>query len=125
MSSTFSTVGLSINSIRPPVSVRSGSDAVGREQHRVDDVLVAGAPAKIAAEVLADLLLARPRVLAKQRLDGHQEPRRAEAALQPVRLTEGFLDGMEPTVWGKALDRAKVRAIHLNRKEEARSHWRA
>src|SRR3954453_15249734 len=65
---------------------------------RLLDVGVAGAPAEVAADELVDLLLGdlRARVPRLQaRRDRHQEPRRAEAALQGVALAEGLLHRVE------------------------------
>ena len=56
--------------------------------HRVDDALVAGAPAEVAGQALADLLVGGLRVVAQQRRDRHDETRCAEAALQAVALAK-------------------------------------
>src|SRR3546814_9626802 len=47
-------------------------------EHRVDDLVVAGAAAQIAGQPIANFGLVRVRVLLQQRLGGHQEPRRSE-----------------------------------------------
>src|SRR5205085_6226080 len=68
---------------------------LGGKLHRGDDVLVARAPAQVARDRLADLPVVPVRGLRKERLDRHQETRRAEAALQTVALVEGLLERMQ------------------------------
>src|SRR5262247_2089024 len=68
---------------------------LGRVLHGLDDVHVAGAPAQIPRDRLADLLLARVLVSLEQRARGHQHARGAEAALQAVLLGEAFLHRVE------------------------------
>src|SRR5262249_15068131 len=58
---------------------------------RVDDALVSGAAAQIGRDRLADLLLARRGMVPEQLVREHQHARRAEAALEPLRLAERFL----------------------------------
>src|SRR5690242_4423063 len=69
-----------------------------RDLHRLDDPLVAGATAEVPGEPFLDLVEAGVRVVLQERLDGDDEARRAEAALQPVRLAEGLLHGPERAV---------------------------
>ena len=65
---------------------RTSASVAGRRrhecQHRVDHSLVAGAAAEVAGQRVADLLLARSRVVAERRGQRHQMPP-AEAALTP------------------------------------------
>ena len=67
------------------VSVRRRDSRLHRLRgalHGAHDVLVAGAPAEVALDALADLVLVRVRVVAEQ-VDGlHDHSRRAEPALQ-------------------------------------------
>src|SRR5437762_12333249 len=59
------------------------------------DVHIAGAPAQVARDGLADLELGRARVRRQQGAAGHHHARRAIAALQAVLFPESFLNGVE------------------------------
>src|ERR1700758_2955927 len=63
----------------------------GRPQHRLHDVLVAGAAAEVAGQRPADVLLGGVRVLVQQGLGRHHHAGRAEPALQAVLLAEALL----------------------------------
>src|SRR5690606_1470448 len=91
---------------------RSGRDASG-VLDRLDDVLVAGAPADIAFEVLADLGLGGLRVVGQQGNGRHHHAGGAEAALQAMALAKRRLDGMELVAFGQAFDRGDRAAIDL------------
>src|SRR5437764_8481606 len=77
---------------------------LGRPADRADDVLVAGAPADLTGQHLADLGLGRVRVAVEQPARGHHHAGRAEAALQAVTLDEPVLDRVELAVSGEVLD---------------------
>src|SRR6516225_9817235 len=66
-----------------------------RRLHRLDDILIAGAPAQIAGHAVTDLLLARAGIFLQQPVGTHQHARCAVAALQAVLLVEGLLQGMQ------------------------------
>src|SRR5258707_9275537 len=71
----------------------------------LDDIVVAGAAAQIAFELFAYRCLVELRALAVHNIDGgHDHTRRAEAALQRMILTEGFLHRMELGIGCKSLD---------------------
>src|SRR5438132_11888512 len=90
---------------------------------RVDDPLVAGAATQVARERLADLVFGRAWVVAQVGRHRHDKPWRAEAALEPMSLAEGFLHRVEATVGGRqALDGGDLGAIRLDREQEARAH---
>ena len=59
------------------------------------DLVVAGAPAQVAGQPVADLGVGRIRVLLEQRLAGHDEAGRADPALQRGVLQELLLQRME------------------------------
>src|SRR5207237_661898 len=66
---------------------------------RLDDVVVAGAAAEIAFELLADGVLVELVALAVDHVHrGHHYARRAEAALQAVMLAERLLHRMQRPV---------------------------
>ena len=75
--------------VRPwPLAARRG----GRDQDRLDDLLVAGAAAEVAGEALLDLGARRVRVSAQERTRGDELARDAEAALDGAGLEEGRLE---------------------------------
>src|SRR5664279_4398718 len=90
------------------------------ELDRLDDVVVAGAAADVAVEALADLLLARLRVVGEQLHRRHHHARRAEAALQAVALAKRRLHRMQLAVLGEPFDRRDGAALHLRREHRAR-----
>src|SRR6266853_3192601 len=75
----------------PPLAAGLGSELGGRPQHRLDDVLVAGAAAEVAGQRPAHVLLGGVGIVVEQRLGGHHHARSAESALQPVLLLEALL----------------------------------
>src|SRR5215471_21073467 len=69
---------------------------LGAGGDRLDDVLIAGAAAEIAFELLANDLFGEIVTLAVNHVDrGHDHARRAKAALQAVVLAEGLLHRMQ------------------------------
>ena len=91
-------------------------------EHRLDDVVVAGAAAEVALEALAHLGLGRVRVLVEQRDRRHDHARRAEAALQAVVLLERLLHRVQLAVGGQALDGGDLGAVGLDGEHRARLH---
>ena len=92
----------------------------------VDDALVPGAPAHVALEPLAHLLLGGGGVLPHQAHRAHQHPGGAVAALQAVVFVEGLLHGVQGAVRaGEALHGVDAGAVRLDRKGEARQARRA
>src|SRR5690606_31863783 len=90
---------------------------------RPDDVVITRAAAEIALEILADLLLARVRVVLEQRRRAHHHPRRAVAALEAVMILERLLDHAERSVGiGHSLDRAHLRPFAVEREDRAGLH---
>src|SRR5262245_36446041 len=80
------------------MTVPSGSTGAalrGGRQNRVDDRLVAGAAADVAADSLDHVVAGRRRVVVEQRLGGHQHARGAEAALRGKMLHEGALQWVQ------------------------------
>src|SRR6185369_15637738 len=63
-----------------------------------DDVLVAGAPAQIAFESVANLVGSGIGIAIEDLSRGHYHPRRAVTALQTVLLPESFLHRMQIAV---------------------------
>src|SRR5580658_11093967 len=96
--------------------------ALGGQQDAVDDALVAGAPADVAGERFADLLLAGVGVDGEERGGLHDKPRRAETALEAVRIPHRLLQRAQPAVSGQPLDRRDLAACGLDRQDQARAH---
>src|SRR6266851_1504012 len=69
-------------SARSPVLTSTGSELVSGPQHRLNDVLVAGAAAEVARQRPAHLVLGQIGIGVEQSLGGHHHARRAESALQ-------------------------------------------
>src|SRR6266446_1310669 len=63
--------------------------------HRVDDVLIPGAAAKISLQTVPDFFVGRPRIAVENLLRRHDHAGRAEAALQSVLVPEGLLHRVE------------------------------
>src|SRR4029079_11445082 len=77
----------------------------GRVLHGGDDLVVTGAPAEVAGEPVADLRVGRIWIPLEKRLAGHDETRRADAALERGVLEELLLQGVEGLPLRHALDR--------------------
>src|ERR1700674_780927 len=87
--------------------------------HRLDDVHVARAPAEVAFQALADLVLRRVRVLLQEVGRGHDETGRAVAALQTVLVPERLLERVELPIFGHALNRGQLLALGLDGEHRA------
>jgi hypothetical protein len=72
-------------------TVAQCSIALGGQQDAIDDALVAGAPADVAGQRLADLLLIGVGVVAEERGGLHDEPWRAETTLEAMRIPHRLL----------------------------------
>ena len=108
---------------RVAVSVTSMLTAgLGGGEHRLDDVVVAGAAAQVALQADAHLGLGGVGLLGEQAGRRHDHPRRAVAALQPVVLHERLLHRVQLAVGGEALDREDVGAVGLDGEHRAALH---
>src|SRR6266545_284667 len=86
----------------------------------LDDEVVAGAPAEVAGQHLANLNVRRRRAIPKERAGAHDDPRRAIAALEAVLGPEGLLERMQRLAGRRdSLDRADLVAVGLDRQHEA------
>src|SRR5581483_10497756 len=80
----------------------------------LDDVVIAGAAAKIAVEFVPDGFLVEVVALAVHHVDrGHDHAGRAIAALQSVVLTERRLHRVQFVASGEPFDGRHLRAFHL------------
>src|SRR5438552_7779992 len=99
---------------------------LARGPDRVDDVLVASAPAEIALEPGADAFLGRLRLAPKHLQRAHDHARGAETALQGVMLAKRGLQRMLGTTrLAQALDRVDRCSVRLNGQDRARLHGAA
>src|SRR5437588_211059 len=67
----------------------------GRVEHRLDDVVVAGAAAQVALEPVANLFLGWVRVLGQEAGGRHDHAWRAVAALEAVVVPECLLERVQ------------------------------
>src|SRR5215471_20800750 len=87
---------------------------------RLDDIHVARAPAEVARDPPADLVLAGLRVLLEEGVAGHEHARRAVAALEPVLGHKALLERMELAVLLEPLHRHDLPAVGLDGQHGAR-----
>src|SRR5215813_998527 len=109
---------------RRPLLSPAVAHSLGAGRDRLHDVVVAGAAADVAFELMADGLLIELVALAVHDVDRrHDHARRAVAALQPMMLAERFLHRMQrPVLLGQALDGGDVGALDLPGEDGARLH---
>src|ERR1041385_5822966 len=83
-------------------------------EHRLDDVLIAGAAADVAFQLLADRRLVQITAMPVHYVDGgHDHARRAVAALQAMIVAEGRLHRMQLLAFGDAFDGGDIGAVGL------------
>ena len=104
--------------IRLAAALRGG-ELLRRRLHGLDDVLVAGAAAQVAGDAVADLLLARVRVLLEQPVGARHHAGRAVAALQAVLLVERLLQRVQHAALLEAFDGEHLGAVALHRQHRA------
>ena len=86
---------------------------------RLDDVDVAGTAAQHAGHGRPDVFVRTFGVL-QEFVQGHQQARRAEPALQPVLFPEPVLNRVQTVAPGKSFDGQRPAAVGLHRQQEAR-----
>jgi hypothetical protein len=84
--------------------------------------VIAGAPAEIALEALAYLLLRRTGVLLEEARRRHDHPGRAVPALEGVMLVKRLLDRMQGSVRREPLDRRDLSVLRLDGEHRAGLH---
>ena len=109
---------------RPSASRAAAAHGARAGGDRLDDVVIAGAAADIAFELLADGAVVEIVALAAHDIDrGHDHAGRAIAALQPVIFAERFLHRMQRAVGRRrSLDGQHVGALELQREHGAGFH---
>src|SRR3954469_8330745 len=93
--------------------------------HPFEDLEIAGAAAEVAGERLADFFAAWGWVLGEQGFGGHQDARRAVAALGGAEVGEGGLEGMELVAELHPLDRLDRFAARLGGEHQTGEHGTA
>src|SRR5215813_9628400 len=95
--------------------------AAARIQHGLDDVVVAGAAADIAFELMTNGRLVEPAAMPLHDVDrGHDHAGRAEAALQTVIVAERLLHRMQLVALGDAFNGRDMAPVGLSRERRAR-----
>src|SRR5262249_6948721 len=87
-----------------------------------DDVLISGAPAEIASQLLAQRRALEGDAVIGQRDGGEQEPRRAVPALEGVRIAKCLLHGVQLAPPRETLNGRDRPAVRLGRQHQARLH---
>src|ERR1700722_18263545 len=94
-----------------------------RQSDRLDDLLITGTTAKIAADRLANFFLRWIGIASQQRMGRHEHARSTEAALQRMELAKRILQYAQPLRVGRqALDGGDLCAIGLHREKQAGKH---
>src|SRR5438105_2319325 len=88
----------------PPSGRRAGVHFLGCRSNRLDNVVVSGAPAEIAFEAQANILVGEFAVVLNQAQGGHDHSRGAVATLKRVVVVEGLLEGVQLPIVDKSLD---------------------
>src|SRR5882757_9766593 len=100
--------------------------APGGIQHRLDDVVIAGAAADVALEFLPHGGLVEAAAMARHDVDrGHDHARRAIAALQAMIVAERGLHRMQFVALGDAFDGGDIGAVGLSHQHGAGFHCAA
>src|SRR6266545_2875474 len=99
--------------------LRRRGELAGRVEHRLDDLLVAGAAAEVAFDAVFDLCDARLGVVPEQLPDRHDHAAGAVPALHRVMTYERGLELGQLTVAGLALDRLHRPAVRLHGQDHA------
>src|SRR3954447_598344 len=103
----------------PQPTLRGLVELTGHVEDRLDDLLVARAPAEVALDAGLDLVHARRGVAGQQVADRHDHAAGAEPALHGVVAREGRLDVGQPPLLRLTLDRLDRGAVRLGREGEA------
>src|SRR6266536_1573205 len=106
-------------------SRRCGRPRSRGDADRVQDLLIAGAPAQVAGERLADFGVGWMWILAQQADRLHDKARRAKTALHRAGLSERELHRVQRAAVGEAFDREDLAVLRLARRDEAGAHGHA
>src|SRR5664280_2341680 len=114
---------------RPTSIFVLGTSATGHLRLRVggrlacsEDARVGPAPAEVAAHGIPHVVLGRLRVLREERRAGDDHPRRAEAALEGIRVDEGLLERRHCLRAAEAFDRRDLPVVGVVNEGEAGIH---
>ena len=100
-------------------------EEVARHFHGVENLLITGAAADVAAKPLADFIAVGIRIEAQRCRGGHHHARDAVTTLARTGLVKGFLHGRHLAGLGEALDRLDGLALELRGRQQTRLHQRA
>jgi hypothetical protein len=103
-------------------SWQAAVDHVAGQLHRLEDLLVAGASADIAAQTFLDLLEVSLGVAPQGRRRRHHHAGDAIAALAGTGLMEGLLDRRQVAAVGQPFDGLDLRITGLGGREKATLH---
>src|SRR6266851_2574899 len=87
-----------------------------------ENLQIARAAAQVSGDRFADLIAAGARVLIQQGLRGHQNRRRAIAALRRSKIGKSILQGMQVSIFSEALHGQYLLATTLERQHQAGQH---
>src|SRR5579875_3576932 len=97
----------------------SSTHRFGALAHRLDDVLIAGAAAKVGGKHIEEVFVADVRLAFNHAHSQHQKTGRAEAALQTMMIHEGLLHWVERLAVRETFDRADLLTLRLHREHQA------
>lgn len=107
----------------------AGTNAIGNMFRCVDDglddLVVASAAAEISRQGVTDIGLGRTRIAIEQGLGGHQETRRADAALKAGVFEKLLLQNVQRGAGGESLDSGDGFARGFNAEHQARAYGAA
>jgi hypothetical protein len=92
-----------------------------RPSYRIENFQMGSAAAEVARKGLTDLEFARLGVGPKERHGRHDHAVQAVPALSGLRLDEGLLNWMEPTVFGQSFQGCNRSPIEFDCGDDARS----
>ena len=95
---------------------------VDHRHYRFEDLVIAGAAAKVAGHPFFDLFLGRFGVLVEERFGRHDLSRRADSALESTVLNERLLQWMELTILCEPLDGFYILALAGDGKGQTGTH---
>src|SRR5713101_501103 len=113
-------------SLPSPRNLRYGAFPIRDLEHCGFDgfeyLKIARAPAQVSGDCFADLIASRVRILIQQSLRGHQNCRRAIAALRRSEIGESILQWMKVTVFSEAFDCQNVLSTALECQHKTGKH---
>ena len=97
---------------------------VARQLNRIEDLLIAGAAADVAAQPLLDLLTVCERICAQRSGRSHDHAGNAVTALAGARFVKGLLQDAEFAGFCQCLDRFNCRPLRFGDRQQTGLHQR-